>query len=104
MLLLSLLRLSIASHCHKSGHAVLKSIRNKGPLSLALKLLAPKRWLACKKALQEKHGIVVHFPDHDGYYSAYKYICKFDGDVFHSDNHPNINEIGSPKTQYRNEQ
>ncbi len=65
---------------------------------LAIKLSAPKRWLGCKKALERKHGIQVHFSDHEGYYSAYKYICKFDQDVFHSANHPNLQEIGSPRT------
>ena len=65
---------------------------------LALKLPAPKRWLGCKTALERSHGIVVHFSDHEGYYSAYKYVCKFDQEVFHSDNHPNLQEIGSPHT------
>ena len=65
---------------------------------LALKLSTPKRWLGFKRALEKKHGIVVHFSDHEGYYSAYKYVCKFDQNVFHSDNHPNLQEIGSPKT------
>ena len=41
---------------------------------------------------------MVHFSDHEGYYSAYKYIRKFDEDVFHSHNHPNLQEIGSPRT------
>ena len=57
---------------------------------LALKLSASKRWLGCKRALERKHGIVVHFYDHEGYYSAYKYVCKFDQGVFHSENHPNL--------------
>ena len=65
---------------------------------LALKLSAPKRWLGCKRALERRHGIVVYFSDHEGYYSAYKYVCKFDQEVFHSDNHPNLQEIGSPHT------
>ena len=49
--------------------------------------------------LLRKHGIMVNFTDHDGYYSAYKYICKYDDNVYHSPNHPNLNEIGSPKTK-----
>ena len=66
---------------------------------LAVKLTGPKRWLESKRTLQRKHGIVVNFSDHDGYYSAYKYICKYDDNVYHSPNHPNLNEIGSPKTK-----
>ena len=66
---------------------------------MALKLTGPKKWLECKRALQRKHGIVVNFSDHDGYYSAYKYICKYDDNVYHSPNHPNLDEIGSPQTK-----
>jgi hypothetical protein len=66
---------------------------------LALKLTGPKKWLQSKRALQRKYGIVVNFSDHDGYYTAYRYISKFDENVYHSPNHPNLDEIGSPKTK-----
>lgn len=65
---------------------------------LALKLNGPKKWLECKRSLKRKHGVVVNFSDHEGYYTAYKYVCKRDNAVYHSPNHPNLNEIGSPKT------
>ena len=66
---------------------------------MALKLTGPKKWLECKQALQRKHGVVVNFSDHDGYYTAYRYISKSDENVYHSPNHPNLEEIGSPKTK-----
>ena len=44
---------------------------------MALKLTGPKKWLESKRALQRKHGIVVNFSDHDGYYTAYRYISKY---------------------------
>lgn len=66
---------------------------------MALKLTGPKKWLESKRALQRKYGIAVHFSDHEGYYSAYKYICKYDKNVYHSPNHPNLDEVGSPQTK-----
>ena len=66
---------------------------------MALKLTGPKKWLECKRALQRKYGVVINFSDHDGYYTAYRYISKSDENVYHSPNHPNLNEIGSPKTK-----
>ena len=42
---------------------------------------------------------MANFFDHYGYYSAYKYICKHDDNVYHSPNHPNLDEIGSPQTK-----
>lgn len=43
---------------------------------------------------------MLHFSEsHDNYYSAYKYITKSDGEVFHSNEHPNLKDIGSPKTK-----
>ena len=41
----------------------------------------------------------MNFSDHDGYYTAYRYISKSDENVYHSPNHPNLEEIGSPKTK-----
>ena len=67
----------------------------------ALKLSGPKRWLSAKNALNCKYNIVVNFSEsHDNYYSAYKYICKSDTLVYHSANHANLKEIGSPKTKH----
>ena len=66
---------------------------------VALKLSVPKRWLEAKRALEAEHGIVVNFSDHEGYYTAYQYINKYDDKVYHSTGHPDLHEIGSPKTK-----
>ena len=63
---------------------------------LSLKLSGPKRW----KRVKNNHGIVVNFSDgHDNYYTAYRYVTKQDAEVYHSVGHPNLNEIGLPKTK-----
>ena len=69
---------------------------------LAIKLSAPKRWKAVKNYVGKKHGIALHFSDQPyGYHVAYKYVCKNKSltDVLHSPGHPNLQEIGSPKTK-----
>ena len=66
---------------------------------LALKLTGPKKWLECKRSLQRTHGIIVHFSDHNDYYSAYKYISKYDENIHRSPNHPNLDEVISSKTK-----
>ena len=67
---------------------------------LCLKLSTPKRWKSVKDAVFKKHKINLHFSDqHLGYNVAYKYICKTDKNVVTSDQHPNLTQIGSPKTK-----
>ena len=66
---------------------------------VSLKLNGPKRWLEAKRALESQHNIVVNFCDHDGYYTAYKYVKKHDTMVYHSTEHPNLDEVASPKTK-----
>lgn len=66
---------------------------------VSVKLTAAKRWISVKKFLVDNHGVTVHFSDkHDSYYSAYKYVTKADENVHCSPDHPNLKEIGSPKT------
>jgi len=67
----------------------------------AIKLSGPKRWLSAKNYLMENHGVSVHFSDDHSasYYAAYKYITKTDTMVHHSFAHPNLKEVGSPKTK-----
>lgn len=67
---------------------------------LALKLSGAKRWLEAKKFIEAEHGITLNFSDHDGYYTAYKYVNKCDDKVFLSTGHPNLDEIGSPRTKH----
>jgi len=44
--------------------------------------------------------VVVNFVENDGgYHSAYKYVCKNDNAVFHSEGHPNLAQVGSPATK-----
>ena len=46
------------------------------------------------------HQVVVNFPEsHKNYYTAYKYVYKKDCNVIHSQNHPDLQEVGSPKTK-----
>ena len=67
---------------------------------MSIKLSGPKRWLAAKKSVQESHGAVLHFSkNHDNYYSAYRYLSKTDKNITHSKGHPNLEQIGSPRTK-----
>ena len=53
-----------------------------------------------KEHLKSKHNINVHFSDKSlGYIVAYRYICKSDKEVLHSENHPDLRDIGSPRTK-----
>jgi len=67
----------------------------------ALKLTGCKKWLSIKTRIVEKHGIQVNFSDnHNFYLSAYRYVCKSDKDVAHSENHPTgLLRTHSPKTK-----
>ena len=64
-----------------------------------LKLTGVKRWLHVKNTITKKYGIVVNFSDHDQYIYAYRYVCKTDRDIVHSDNHPDLSLVGSPRTK-----
>ena len=67
---------------------------------VSLKLTAPNKWLKIKNSIIKEHNVSVHFSDnHDNYIAAYRYVCKTDDQVFHSVSHPDLNEIGSPKTK-----
>lgn len=67
---------------------------------MCVKLSGPKRWSPVKNKLSSTYGIIVNFSEnHDTYYSAYKYVTKSDAHVIHSQNHPDLQEIGSPKTK-----
>ena len=67
---------------------------------VALKLTGPKCWKSVKESITSSEGIVVNFSDqHDDYHSAYRYICKEDTSVHHSKQHPNLENISSPRTK-----
>ena len=66
----------------------------------ALKLTGNKKWKSVKENISKKHNITLHFSDkHDFYISAYRYICKEDTEVVHSQNHPNLADAKSPRTK-----
>ena len=68
---------------------------------VSIKLTGPKRWISVKNNIIENHGVTVNFSQsHDSYYTAYKYVTKTDLHVYHSANHPNLKNIGSPKTKH----
>ena len=68
---------------------------------MSVKLSGTRRWKSVKDRVFESHGAVLHFSEsHDNYYTAYKYVCKSDKNVFTSEGHPNLNEIGSPRTKH----
>ena len=67
---------------------------------MAVKLQRCKRWLSCKRYLEENYGISVHFSDvHHNYYSAWKYTTKKDKFVVESDGHPDLSDCKGPKTE-----
>ena len=78
----------------------LESHQNEGDhYHLAVKLSGSKRWKCVTEFLMKKSGIVVNFSDsHHNYYTALKYISKRDTNIFLSLNHPNLQEMSSPKT------
>ena len=80
----------LEEHEHASGYHYHASVRLSGP----------KRWGPVRKRLHERFGIYVNFSElHDNYYSAYRYVCKNDPNVYKSANHPDLPEIGSPVTK-----
>ena len=63
-------------------------------------VMGPKRWNPVKNHLMSNHQIVVNFFEcHATYYTAYKYVSKKACNVIHSQNHPNLQKVGSPKTK-----
>ena len=61
---------------------------------MALKLSSPKRWLHCKNEIYNKHKIVIHFSEHENYYSSFGYISKFDTEIYLRSKHLNLQKIG----------
>ena len=59
-------------------------------------------WLAIENAVQQAHGISLHFSSqHIGYIAAYRYILNNEQltDVLHSMDHPNLGSISQDKTK-----
>ena len=67
---------------------------------LALKLSGNKRWNRSKAPLMDEYSISVHFSSrHENYYSAYRYVTKFDKVAFHFEGHPPFADSRSPRTK-----
>lgn len=65
-----------------------------------LKLSGVKKWSGVSKNIIKNHGIVVSFSDsHDYYASAFHYVTKEDQYFILSDDHPDLSEVGSPRTK-----
>ena len=57
------------------------------------------RWVAVKKFLTEKYGIVMNFSEgYNSYYGVYKYLTKSDKEVYHTDGHPDLSEVDARRT------
>ena len=66
---------------------------------VAIKLTGPKRWVG-KEHLTKTFGIVVNFSEgYDNYNTVYKYIGKSDDYIFQRQDHPDLSEVGSPRTK-----
>lgn len=64
---------------------------------VSIKLNAPKRWKSAKVDLL-RAGAIVHFAKpkdgKEGMYAwAYKYVTKYDNNVYHSSNHPTLERV-----------
>ena len=67
---------------------------------MAVNMTKLRRWKSVKEQLKSKHNINVHFSDKSlGYIAAYRYIFKSDKGVLHNENHPDLRDIGSPRTK-----
>ena len=69
---------------------------------LAILFSGSRRWLSIKNAVQQAHGISLHFScQHVGYIAAYRYVLKDKqvSEVVHSPDHPNLGQINVNKTK-----
>ena len=68
---------------------------------VSIKLNSSKRWKSAKDYLKDNYDIVVNFNENpDSFYTgAYRYVSKSDNNIYHSENHPPLESIGSPKTK-----
>ena len=84
-----------------TGHAAVNlTRRGVYTITVQLNLLVTQNGISVKARLTENHNIVVNFSDkHNFYISAYRYLCKQDNNVAHSQWHPNLAEAKSPRTK-----
>ena len=66
---------------------------------MAIKLDRNQRWIMCKRSLERRHDISVHFSNvHHNYFSAWRYVGKCDESVLESDGHPDLRNSSPPRT------
>ena len=71
---------------------------------VSIKLSGPKRWNPVKTYLAERYGICVHFSESSAtYYAGFKYISRTNKNVYESRNHPDLKDVGCPKTKKMHE-
>ena len=82
-------------------HVYWSPINKKVNISMSQsKWVVQKRWLGIKSHLYTKHEISVNFTDkQNNYYAAFTYISKRNENVYTSQGHPNLKEVGSPQTK-----
>ena len=66
---------------------------------MAVKLSSRRRWLRVREYIERRYGIKVNFSScHENYYTARKYTTKENCEALHSDNHPDLENAGEPRT------
>ena len=56
-------------------------------------------WKSVKEQLKSNHNIIVNFSDKlFDYSAAYRYIYKSEKEALHSENYPDLRDIGSHRT------
>ena len=66
---------------------------------LAILLNGVKKWFGPWKAMYEDNVAISFSDSHNYYISAYKYVVKEDPDYIQSPGHPDLREVGSPRTK-----
>ena len=66
---------------------------------MAVKLSSRRRWLRAREYIERRYGIKVNFSSrHENYYTVWKYTTKEDCEALQSDNHPDLENAGEPRT------
>ena len=70
---------------------------------MCVKFSISKRWYGAKRHLSANYNISVHFSDsQQNYISANRYVTKWDTEVFHSSDHPDLDSARSPQISKAN--
>lgn len=66
---------------------------------MAMKLNGIKKWYGPWRAMYEDNVVISFSESHDYYISAYRYVTKEDENYIESEGHPDLKEVGSPRTK-----